>query len=392
MIWISMAVSNEEAFLLDLLKLPEFWQNTFLSNPWLGNPVWNWLIAAIIVLTALFLRKPISKLTESIAVRMDHDEHRLAYTLVVNLAPAVRLLVLAIGLSIALQSGLLTFPEPGVRLIQQVMDTIKAIILYISLVGIGTGLLSLSTEKARADGDKSTVTIHTFYQRAIHVAAFIVCAFMILKVWGFDISGLLAGLGIGGLALSLAAQDTFSNLLAGLTIMTDHSFSIGDVISTPDVEGVVEDIGFRSSKVRTFTQALVTVPNSKLSNNTVTNLSQMTKRRIRFTIGLEYGITPDQIRNLILKLREKMAAREVLEPESILICLEKFSDSSIDLLIQCFLKTADFSIFLKEQESILMEVMDIMAEENLQFAFKAVAVHCKKDCKLSSEQEKSTHS
>ena len=357
------------------VKLPAFWSETFLASLWLGNPVWNWLIAAAILLFSLTLRKPAGRLVEAVGSRFDKGERIVGRTIGKSLGPAARLLVIALAFAIAFQSGLLIFNEPGSLAVRQIMDTFKAVILCISLAGLGAGVLGIKTDRAREAGHKNIVTIHVFYRHAIFGAAIVIGAFMALRIWGFDISGLLAGIGIGGLALSLAAQDTFSNLLAGLTIMTDHSFAIGDVISSPDVEGIVEDIGMRSSKVRSFTQALVTVPNARLSNNTVTNLSRMTRRRIRLSIGLEYGVTPDQIRSLISKLTERMQARETLYQENILICLEKFSASSIDVLFQCFSRTIDFMAFLKEQESILLEIMDVMAEENLSFAFNAMTVH-----------------
>ncbi|MDW7656128.1 MAG: mechanosensitive ion channel family protein [Bacillota bacterium] len=357
------------------VQLPSFWQDTFLADRLLDNQIWNWLLALAIILAALALRKAISKLGELTGNKIFRKTGETGKVLAAALAPTIRLIVMITGLSLALQSGLLVFNERTSLFIGQVIETLKAVALCVGLAGIGTGLLGIRTEKARTDGKKSTVTIHAFYRRAIQIAAVVVAVFMILRVWGFDISGLLAGIGIGGLALSLAAQDTFSNLLAGLTIMTDHSFAIGDVISSPDVEGIVEDIGLRSSKIRSFTQALITVPNAKLSNNTVTNLSRIAKRRIRFSIGLEYGVTPDQIRSLTDKLKERMAQRDTLYPENTIICLEKFSASSIDVLFQCFVKSVDFMEYLKEQESILLEIMDVMAEEKLDFAFNAMTVH-----------------
>ena len=355
--------------------LPSFWQDTFLSRTVLGNAVWNWLIACAIVLAALALRRPVSRLAELIGKKALSRDQETGAAMAAALAPAVRLLVVLIGLSLALQSGLLAYSEKVGLFFQHVIDTLKAVVLCLALAGVGVSLLENSTRKAKADGNKQTVTMHVFYRRAIQVAAIVIGVFIGLRVWGFDISGLLAGLGIGGLALSLAAQDTFSNLLGGLTIMTDHAFSIGDVITTPDVEGIVEDIGFRSTKVRTFTQMQVTVPNSRLSSNTVTNLSRVIKRRIRFSIALEYGTTPDQIRSLIEKLKARMAAREHLIPENTIIALEKFSASSIDVLFQCFTKTLDFIQYLKEQEDILLEIMEVMEQEKLSFAFSALTVH-----------------
>ncbi|NLM77832.1 MAG: mechanosensitive ion channel family protein [Ruminococcaceae bacterium] len=375
MYWIEAATAATAVTPPQPYKLPAFWHDTFLGKPWMGNPVWNWLIAAAVLLLAFALRKPVSKLIASAGSRFGKGDQSLGRALFNGLAPATRLLVITIGLAVALQTGLLVFPERGSQLVQQVMDTFKAVVLCVALAGAGAALLGLQTEKARTEGKKNTVTIHGYYRRSIFGAAFTIAVFMVLRIWSFDISGLLAGIGIGGLALSLAAQDTFSNLLAGLTIMTDHSFAIGDVISSPDVEGIVEDIGLRSSKIRSFTQALVSVPNARLSNNSVTNFSHMTRRRIRFSIGLEYGVTPDQIRSLINKLTERMMARDTIIQDNILICLEKFNSSSIDVLFQCFSQTLDFMAFLKEQESILLEIMDVMEEEKLSFAFNAMTVH-----------------
>ena len=355
--------------------LPSFWQDTFMSRIVMGNAVWNWLIACAIILAALALRRPVSRLAELIGKKSLSKDRETGAAMAASLAPAVRLLILLIGFSLALQSGLLAFSDKVNLFFQHMIDTLKAVILCLAFAGIGVSLLEISTRKAKADGNKQTVTAHVFYRRAIQVAAIVIGVFIGLRVWGFDISGLLAGIGIGGLALSLAAQDTFSNLLGGLTIMTDHAFSIGDVITTPDVEGIVEDIGFRSTKVRTFTQMQVTVPNSRLSSNTVTNLSRVIKRRIRFNISLEYGTAPDQIRSLIEKLKDRMAARENLIPENTIIVLEKFNTSSIDVLFQCFTKTLDFIQYLKEQEEILLEIMDVMAQEKLSFAFSALTVH-----------------
>jgi MscS family membrane protein len=363
-------VLTSEPFLM-----PEFWRNTFLARHYLGNPAWNWILAVVILLLAFMVRSLVHRFMPVIAKRFSERGKAQVAGLVKDLRPAARLFIMTIGLTLILQSGLLVFSERVTLVNGKVMDTLKAVIVCLILLGVGTGLIEYMTEKAKEEGRKQVVTVHAFYRKAVQVAAVILGVFMALKIWGFDISGLIAGIGIGGLALSLAAQDTFSNLLAGLAIMTDHSFAIGDVITSPDVEGIVEDMSFRSSKIRTFSQALVTVPNSKLSNSAVTNLSKIGKRRIRFSIGLEYGVTPEQIRSLIEKLRTRMAARETVYEDNIVIFLEKFSASSIDVLFQCFVNIVDFIEYLKEQESILLEIMDIMDEENLDFAFSALTVH-----------------
>ncbi len=305
------------------------------------------------------------------------------------LLPALRLIILTIGFGLAIRPELLTLPDSVSLVLRQIMATLQVVILCLVLQGIGLSLVDVRADYAQRQGRQQPLAIKGFYKRVIQAAAVILGVFMALKIWGFDISGLLAGLGIGGLALSLAAQDTFSNLLGGVTIMADHSFEIGDVISTPDIEGVVEDIGFRSSKLRTFSQAVVTVPNAKLSSTFVTNYSRMGKRRVRFTINLEYGITTEQIRHLTDQLKIRVMARDSIYVDGLLIYLEKFSASSIDLLFQCYVKTVDYECYLAEQEAILLDIMEVMTAEHLDFAFSAINVHLRQPAaaKASGEAE-----
>lgn len=354
--------------------LPAFWEDTFLTNEWVGNPVWNWLLALVILILLFPVRVLIIALIRRLLNRLFQEESP-ARIISENLIPAVRLLILMIGLSVIFLSDLISFSDEISGVIQRVIDTLKTVILYLTFAEVGTGLIDIRLKKEKENGNKETHTVFRFYRMLVYIAAVLIGIFMILSIWGFDITGLVAGLGVGGLAISLAAQDTFSNLLGGLTIMTDHSFAIGDVITTPDVEGVVEDIRFRSTKIRSFTQFQVTVPNRQLSNKTVTNLSRIGKRRIRFYINLEYGTSPTQIRELIATLQARMEARDSVYDDNILICMERFSSSSIDVLFQCFIDVVDFVPYLKEQESILLEVMDVMAEEKLDFAFSALTVH-----------------
>ncbi|MEA4888640.1 MAG: mechanosensitive ion channel family protein [Clostridiaceae bacterium] len=340
-----------------------------------GNRILNWLIALAILAAAFLLRRLLAHLCQTLLQHIHWKNEALGSQIATLLLPALRLTILTIGFGLAIRPELLTLPDSVSLVLRQVMTTLQVVILCLILQGIGLGFVDVRADYAQRQGQQQSLAIKGFYKRVIQVAAVILGVFMALKIWGFDISGLLAGLGIGGLALSLAAQDTFSNLLGGITIMADHSFEIGDVISTPDIEGVVEDIGFRSSKLRTFSQAVVTVPNAKLSSTFVTNFSRMGKRRIRLTINLEYGITTEQIRHLTDQLKTRVIARDSIYVDGMLIYLEKFNASSVDLLFQCYVKTVDYECYLAEQESILLDIMDVMAEEHLNFAFSALSVH-----------------
>ncbi|HBP89919.1 MAG TPA: mechanosensitive ion channel protein MscS, partial [Nitrospiraceae bacterium] len=142
-------------------------------------------------------------------------------------------------------------------------------------------------------------TIKGFF---VKVAKFVVVCLGIAAVfqeWGFNVAAVLGSLGLVGMAVALGAQDFIKNMFAGLTIFLDRVFEKGNWIKTPDVEGTVEEIGFRATKVRQFDKALVTLPNSKLANEALINYSRMTNRRIHWMIGIEYRSTHDQIRNII---------------------------------------------------------------------------------------------
>ena len=166
-----------------------------------------------------------------------------------------------------------------------------------------------------------------------------------------------------------------SNLIGGITIMADRAFEIGDYISTPDIDGVVENIGFRSSRIRTLTQAVVTVPNAKLSNSFITNFSRMGKRRIRFTVSVTYDTPLEKLEQLNAALRAIAARRsETVLEEGLLVYFEKLGSSSLDILFQCFVNTVAYDRFLAEQEAILFEVMKALEQLGIEFAYPTTNV------------------
>src|SRR5690625_4186813 len=139
----------------------------------------------------------------------------------------------------------------------------------------------------------------TFISKSLRFIIVAISITIILEVFEYEISGFIAGLGLGGLAFALAAQDALANLFGGFVILTERPFSIGDWIMTPSVEGTVEDITFRSTKIRTFEQAVVTVPNSTLADEPITNWSEMGKRRVYFTLQIAYDSPIDNIKKAI---------------------------------------------------------------------------------------------
>lgn len=205
------------------------------------------------------------------------------------------------------------------------------------------------------------------------IIALAIC--IVLDVWGFNINGFITGLGIGGAALALSTKDALANIVGGFVIILDKPFSIGDYIKTSNVEGVVEDITFRSTKIRTLDKALVTEPNSKLSNSAIINWTKRNMRRINFTLGVTYGTSKEQLISCVNKIREMLIEYEDINNETILVNFDSFGDSSLNIFIYCFTNTTDWAEYLKVKENINYKIMDILDSEGVSAAFPSTSIY-----------------
>lgn len=214
-----------------------------------------------------------------------------------------------------------------------------------------------------------------FISRALRFIFVAIAATIVAQEWGYDVNGFLAGLGIGGLAFALAAQDSIANVFGGMVIIVEKPFNIGDWILTPAVEGTVEDITFRSTKVRTFAQALVTVPNSAIANQPITNWSEMGRRRISFKLGVTYSTSANQMRRCVAQIKKMLEQHPDIHPETIFVNFEGFNDSSLDIFIYCFTVTTNWGQYLSVQEDVNLKIMEILAQEGLSVAFPSRSLY-----------------
>jgi len=205
----------------------------------------------------------------------------------------------------------------------------------------------------------------------------------VLEVWGIKIGPVIAGLGLFGVAVALGAQDLFKNLISGIMILLEKRFHIGDVINVPGhTEGMVEHIGFRSTLIRKFDSTPITIPNYIFAEAPILNYTNRTNRRINWTVGLEYSSTLDQIKHLTEFLRNYLIQSEdftVNENYKAFVRLDKFNDSSIDILIYCFTSTNDWEKFLEIKEKLAMEIKRKIEELNLNFAFPSQSIYIEKN-------------
>lgn len=270
--------------------------------------------------------------------------------------------------------------------ILQLEDVFKTIALQItrSLIAFTLfwGAVALVEPASLVFGQLRTVlsaTMRDWILKAVKILLIVVGAAAILQIWGIQIGPLVAGLGLFGLAAALAAQDLFKNLLSGVLIIAEKRFQIGDWIKADGlVEGTVHSIGFRSTMVRQFDKAMVQVPNAKLADTAVTNYSAMTHRRIYWKIGVLYGTTADQLR----EIREGIEAfihedDAFASPEDVstFVRIDSFNDSSIDIMVYCFTKTTVWGEWLQVKEMLAYKIKEIVEGAGSGFAFPSRSVY-----------------
>ncbi|MEA3279707.1 MAG: mechanosensitive ion channel family protein [Thermodesulfobacteriota bacterium] len=215
--------------------------------------------------------------------------------------------------------------------------------------------------------------------KAIKVTFIFIGAATILEIWGIKIGPILAGLGLFGVAVALGAQDLFKNLISGILVIAEKRFNIGDWIRIDGVvEGTVESIGFRSTLVRRFDKAPVFVPNSKLSDHAVINFSSMTHRRIYWKIGVEYRTTVKQLRQIRDSIEQYILESEYFaKPPKVpmFVRIDRFSDSSIDIMVYCFTKTTEWGKWLEIKETLAYRIKEIVEKAGSAFAFPSQSLY-----------------
>lgn len=203
----------------------------------------------------------------------------------------------------------------------------------------------------------------------------------------FDVSGFVTGLGIVGVAFAMAAKDTLSGLFAGLFIIIDKPFDVGDWISCDGIEGTVEGITFRSTRIKTFSKELVSVPNQILASNSILNYSRRKTRRVNFNLGLTYSTTREQMVEVASKIEKVLLDDNTIDDENIIVRFGDFNDSSLDILINYYIKTIVYKEYLEIKEKINLQIMGILEECRVSAAFPSTSVYFENDIKTISDKK-----
>jgi MscS family membrane protein len=212
-------------------------------------------------------------------------------------------------------------------------------------------------------------------RKTAKVALGITAAVMIVQNLGYSVTSLIASLGIGGLALALAAKDTVSNFFGSVVVFADRPFQVGDWVEFDSIEGTVEEIGFRTTRVRRFDRSLVTVPNQTFSSTAITNHSERPLRRIVMNIGLTYDTSAEQMRGLLAAARELVAGHPGIDQGFHIVHFTEFGESALNLQVYCFTETTVWTEYLVIREELMLKLMDLVAVHGLEMAFPTRTVH-----------------
>ncbi len=256
-------------------------------------------------------------------------------------------------------------------------DSLRDIGILVSIAWFVLGVIRGAEHEFGRESDTIDKTTVVAVSKLVRLAVIITAALVILQTLGFSVSGVLAMGGIGGLAVGFAAKDLLANFFGGLIVFLDRPFVIGDWIRSPDrnIEGTVENIGWRVTMIRDFQSRPLYVPNSVFTSIIVENPSRMANRRINETIGLRYSDLTSMDK-VVAEVEAMLRAHAEIDPDkTLMVNFNEFSDSSVDFFIYCFTKTTQWVKFHQVKQDVMLHIAKIIEANNAEIAFPTSTIH-----------------
>ena len=328
------------------------------------------LILLIAIITRSIIAKFIAKKIEIIVKKTINNSDDLVFYSYIGPFKLIPFIFIFIYLS-------LTIEDNGnfYKFISQINLTLASIFIFWILYG---SINIFSKIFFRANGIFSKAIL-IWFTKGLKYIILILGSVAVLELWGIKIGPVIAGLGLFGVAVALGAQDLFKNLISGIMILLEKRFQIGDVISVPGhTEGTVKHIGFRSTLITKFDSTPITIPNYIFAEAPILNFSNRKNRRINWTIGLEYNSTLIKIKKFTDTITKYIQENEdfiVNDDYKSFVRLDKFNNSSIDILIYCFTSTNDWESFLIIKEKLAIKIKEEVEKIGLNFAFPSQSIY-----------------
>ena len=271
------------------------------------------------------------------------------------------------------------------RWIDKVLSAAAFIIIVLIVSAVVDAFALAARERMERDGERAGAGVVRFVSGILNGLLLVVATIGVLQALGFNVTSLLAGLGIGGIAVALAAQKTLENLLGGVALMADKPVKVGEVCRFGDKSGVVEEFGFRSTRVRTFDRSLVSIPNGVFSNMEIENLSARTRLRFFTTLRLRPETSPDQVRSVLIGIRELLIGHPRLAPDGLWARLTSMDGPSWSIDMQAYVTSGDWEEFLAIREDLLLRIIDTIAANGSGLAFPSQSIYPAKDISIDDD-------
>ena len=235
-------------------------------------------------------------------------------------------------------------------------------------------------------------SIVSLVRRFVEVSIFILVTLVVLHGLGFDVSAALAGVGIGTLALGLGAQKTFENMFGGVSVLFDKVVQVGDTCKVNNQTGVVEDIGLRSTRLRTPERTLLSIPNGTMATAVIENLRFRDKFLCQQTIRLRYDLSPDHVRFVLGEIRQILLENPKVEDSTARARFVRFADYALEVEIFCYIVESDYSAYLAVQEAVFLSIMDALEKAGVVVALPTQTTFVNQDSWIDPEKAKAAKS
>ncbi|MCO4787141.1 MAG: mechanosensitive ion channel family protein [Marinomonas atlantica] len=355
----------------------------------LGDEPMHWIVKIfIIVFATLVINFVINKLLLRLDDKLKQTRNPWDNMVVESARLPMRLLIWLIGFSIAVEIPDANFDENITEIVLKVREVgVIAIFSWFLLrcvKGVERALTTGHATKKPVD-----YTTANAISKLLRAAVFITAALVILQTLGFSVSGVLAFGGFGGIAVGFAARDLLANLFGGLVVHLDRPFSVGDWIRSPDqnIEGTVENIGWRQTRIRTFDMRPLYVPNATFSTISVENPSRMSHRRINETVGVRY-VDFSKLHDIVAEIKEMVGNHDEIDSDQIyMVNFNQFGPSSLDFFIYAYTKTTNWAKFHDVKQDVLFQAMKIIENHDAEVAFPTRTLHLFNENEVADEVE-----
>lgn len=346
-----------------------------------GVPLWAWLALPLLVILVWMVCRAVGWVAKRLLLRGDKKtgwRNGLAGALVSPLSLLMGVWLFRIGRSL--------LPLTGQALdflgnLELAAGTIAGTWMFLRLARLVCDRLAIYLDHAGKPHAKAVIPL---LRKILLCMVFLLGFIFLLQNLNVNVGAMLAGLGIGGLALALAGQKTVENLFGGVSLVMDQPARVGDVCNFGGSSGTIEDVGLRSTRVRTADRTILTIPNSKLAEMQIENVSARDRILLKATIGLKYETTPAEFRTVLKSLRELLNNHPDIAPKS-RVRFVAFTQTSLDIEIFSYVATGDYNKFLEVREEIYLRLMDIVNEQGAGFASPSPTVVVNQDGKIEPE-------